>query len=112
MRLHHLPLHILHPLPQPARAKREPGAHPRPQDPLDDHCRPEFGLTAAAGQLAAARDSVKAFHALGHASWTYIQFPTTSDEEPLDKSNKDTVANLITCFQMGYLIIQCIARGV
>jgi hypothetical protein len=109
---------------------------------------PEFLLTAAAGQLAAARDSVKAFHALGHTSWTYrhgfyanmggfelqplngtpfpinskhilwlmsrgyIEFPTISDEELLDKSKKDTVAKLITCFQVGYLIVQCIARGV
>jgi hypothetical protein len=32
---------------------------------------PEFVLTAAAGQLAAARDSVKSFHALGHTQWTY-----------------------------------------
>ncbi|KAM0252813.1 hypothetical protein ACHAQJ_007552 [Trichoderma viride] len=109
---------------------------------------PEFLLTAAAGQLGAARDSVKAFHALGHTSWTYrhaffanmggfelqplngtpfpinskhilwlmsrgyIQFPAISDEELLDKSKKDTVAKLITCFQVGYLIVQCIARGV
>lgn len=109
---------------------------------------PEFLLTAAAGQLAAARDSVKAFHALGHTSWTYrhgfyanmggfelqplngapfsinskhilwlmsrgyIQFPTISDEELLDKSKKDTVAKLITCFQVGYLIVQCIARSI
>lgn len=32
---------------------------------------PEFVLTAAAGQLAAARDSVKSFHALGRTKWTY-----------------------------------------
>ncbi|KAK4069227.1 hypothetical protein Trihar35433_5806 [Trichoderma harzianum] len=109
---------------------------------------PEFVLTAAAGQLAAARDSVKAFHALGHTSWTYrhgffanmggfelqplngapfrvnskhilwlmsrghIQYPEISDEELLDKSKRDTVSKLITCFQVGYLIVQCIARGV
>ncbi|UKZ56782.1 hypothetical protein TrVGV298_010623 [Trichoderma virens] len=109
---------------------------------------PEFLLTAAAGQLAAARDSVKAFHALGHTSWTYrhgffanmggfelqplngtpfpvnskhilwlmsrghIRYPEISNEELLDKSKKDTVSKLITCFQVGYLIVQCIARGV
>ena len=32
---------------------------------------PEFVLTAAAGQLAAARDSVRSFHAIGHTTWTY-----------------------------------------
>lgn len=32
---------------------------------------PEFVLTAAAGQLAAARDSVKSFHALNYTQWTY-----------------------------------------
>ncbi|KAJ5425342.1 hypothetical protein N7465_000412 [Penicillium sp. CMV-2018d] len=32
---------------------------------------PEFVLTAAAGQLAAARDSAKSFHALGVTTWTY-----------------------------------------
>ncbi|KAL7925762.1 hypothetical protein ACQKWADRAFT_329723 [Trichoderma austrokoningii] len=42
----------------------------------------------------------------------YIEFPTISDEELLDKSKKDTVAKLITCFQVGYLIVQCIARGI
>lgn len=42
----------------------------------------------------------------------YIEFPTISDEELLDKSKEDTVAKLITCFKVGYLIVQCIARGI
>ncbi|KAF2193614.1 hypothetical protein K469DRAFT_549960 [Zopfia rhizophila CBS 207.26] len=109
---------------------------------------PEFALTAAAGQLAAARDSVKSFRALGHSKWTYrhaffanmggfelipqdgapfrinskhihwlvsrkyIDFPGVSDEELWDKSKQDTLAKLITCFQVGYLILQCIGRVV
>ncbi|OQE20966.1 hypothetical protein PENFLA_c015G02143 [Penicillium flavigenum] len=108
---------------------------------------PEFVLTAAAGQLAAARDSVKSFHALGFTKWTYrhgffanmggfelvpadggpfrinskhihwlvsrgyISVPEVSDEELWDKSKQDTIAKLITCVQVAYLILQCIGRA-
>lgn len=107
---------------------------------------PEFALTASAGQLASARDSVKSFRALGCSKWTYkhaffanmggfelmpadggpfrvnskhmhwlitrnyIQLPEVSDEELWDKSKQDTIAKLITCFQVGYLILQSIGR--
>ena len=108
---------------------------------------PEFVLTAAAGQLAAARDSVKSFHALGATTWIYrhgffanmggfelvpaggafhinskhihwlvsrgyIEVPEVSDEELWDKSKQDTIAKLITCVKVAYLILQCIGRAV
>lgn len=51
-------------------------------------------------------------HIIWLMSRGYIEFPTISDEELLDKSKEDTVAKLITCFKVGYLIVQCIARGI
>ncbi|KAL5387546.1 hypothetical protein PMIN02_008081 [Paraphaeosphaeria minitans] len=40
----------------------------------------------------------------------YIQYPKITKKEVWDKSKQDTFTKLVTAFQGGYLIIQCIAR--
>lgn len=40
----------------------------------------------------------------------YIQYPKITKKEVWDKSKEDTFTKLVTAFQVGYLIIQCIAR--
>jgi hypothetical protein len=40
-----------------------------------------------------------------------IEYPQITKKEIWDKSKQDTVAKVITAFQVGYLIIQCIARA-
>ena len=108
---------------------------------------PEFVLTAAAGQWAAAKRSVDAFKSAGYEAWTmrhaffadmggievcppdfvpfrvnakqlhylvtkgYLSYPNILRKEISDKSKQDTVAKLITCTQIAYLILQCIGRA-
>jgi hypothetical protein len=49
-----------------------------------------------------------------HLHWLvsrgYLPFPNTSLKEIWDKSKQDTVGKLISCFQIGYLIVQCLGR--
>ncbi|KAF4769277.1 hypothetical protein HAV15_008549 [Penicillium sp. str.  len=51
-----------------------------------------------------------------HIHWLvsrgYIEVPEVSDEELWDKSKQDTIAKLITCVKVAYLILQCIGRAV
>ena len=108
---------------------------------------PEFVLTAAAGQWAAARRSVEEFKGTGYQAWTmkhafftdigsiqiyppdfvpfrvnakqlhylitrgYLPYPNILLKEIWDKSKQDTVAKIITCTQISYLILQCIGRA-
>lgn len=50
-----------------------------------------------------------------HLHWLvsrkYLPFPDMPLKEILDKSKQDTVAKLISCFQIGYLIVECIGRA-
>lgn len=41
----------------------------------------------------------------------YLPFPDVTLKEIWDKSKQDTLAKLISCFQIGYLLIQCIGRA-
>ena len=108
---------------------------------------PEFVLTAAAGQWAAAKRSVKDFKGAGYLAWTmkhaffadmggievnppdfvpfrvnakqlhylitkgYVPYPNILLTEIWDKSKQDTIAKIITCVQITYLILQCIGRA-
>lgn len=108
---------------------------------------PEFVLTAAAGQWAAAKRSVEAFRGAGYEAWTmkhayfadmggievtppdfvpfrvnakqlhylitkgYLPYPNILRKEISDKSKQDTVAKIVTCIQITYLILQCIGRA-
>jgi hypothetical protein len=42
----------------------------------------------------------------------FVDYPTISRKEVWDKSKQDTFTKVITAFQVGYLIIQCIARAI
>jgi hypothetical protein len=50
-----------------------------------------------------------------HLHWLvsqkYLAFPDITQKEIMDKSKQDTVAKLISCFQIGYLIVQCLGRA-
>ena len=108
---------------------------------------PEFVLTAAAGQWAAAKRSVADFKGAGYEAWTmkhaffadrggievnppdfvpfrvnaqqlhylvskgYLPYPNILRREISDKSKQDTIAKIITCIQITYLILQCIGRA-
>jgi hypothetical protein len=49
-----------------------------------------------------------------HLHWLvsrrYLAFPDIPPKEIWDKSKQDTVAKLISCFQIGYLMVQCFGR--
>lgn len=108
---------------------------------------PEFVLTAATGQWAAAKRSVEDFRRAGFEAWTmkhaffadmggieinppdfvpfrvnakqlhylvtkgYLPYPNILRKEIWDKSKQDTIAKVITCVQIAYLILQCIGRA-
>ena len=108
---------------------------------------PEFVLTAAAGQWAAAKRSVDDFNKSGFEAWTmkhaffadmggieinppdfvpfrvnakqlhflvtqgYLSYPNILRKEIWDKSKQDTIAKVIICVQIAYLILQCIGRA-
>ncbi|KAF8435595.1 hypothetical protein BGX38DRAFT_1333209 [Terfezia claveryi] len=40
----------------------------------------------------------------------YLPFPDIREEDIVDKSKQDTIAKIVTSFQVGYLILQCIGR--
>ncbi|KAK6538119.1 hypothetical protein TWF694_011001 [Orbilia ellipsospora] len=40
----------------------------------------------------------------------YLDYPETTTREIEDKSKQDTVAKVITCLQIGYIMLQCIGR--
>lgn len=50
-----------------------------------------------------------------HLHWLvkndYLPYPETTTLEIRDKSKQDTLAKIITCFQIGYLILQCVGRA-
>lgn len=41
----------------------------------------------------------------------YIEYPNVTQEELWDKSKQDTITKVITCFQIGYLVLQCLGRA-
>ncbi|KUJ14219.1 uncharacterized protein LY89DRAFT_784208 [Mollisia scopiformis] len=41
----------------------------------------------------------------------YLPFPDVTSAELADKSKQDTVAKVVTCFQIGYLVLQCLGRA-
>lgn len=41
----------------------------------------------------------------------YLPFPDVTSAEPANKSKQDTVAKVVTCFQIGYLVLQCLGRA-
>ncbi|KAL8901347.1 MAG: hypothetical protein Q9207_005242 [Kuettlingeria erythrocarpa] len=41
----------------------------------------------------------------------YLEYPTVTQKELWDKSKQDTVTKVITCFQIGYLVLQCLGRA-
>lgn len=41
----------------------------------------------------------------------YLRFPEVTSAEMADKSKQDTVAKVVTCFQIGYLVLQCVGRA-
>ena len=41
----------------------------------------------------------------------YVEYPRLSRKEVWDKSKQDTFTKVITAFQIGYLIVQCVARA-
>ena len=109
---------------------------------------PEFPLTYAAGQWSRAKQSVEAFHKLGHKDWhmrhaffadmggfvfcardgnpfplnatqlhwlimhNFVEYPKITREDIWDKSKQDTFTKVVTAFQVGYLIIQCVGRAI
>jgi hypothetical protein len=42
----------------------------------------------------------------------FVEYPSISREEVWDKSKQDTFTKIITTFQMGYFILQCMARAI
>lgn len=42
----------------------------------------------------------------------YIEYPKITKKEIWNKSKQDTFTKIVTAFQVGYLIIQCIARAI
>lgn len=42
----------------------------------------------------------------------FVEYPASTSKEVWDKSKQDTFTKVITAFQIGYLIIQCIARAI
>jgi hypothetical protein len=41
----------------------------------------------------------------------YLPFPDTISKEMEDKSKQDTIAKVVACFQIGYLVPQCLGRA-
>ncbi|CAI6309122.1 unnamed protein product [Periconia digitata] len=42
----------------------------------------------------------------------YVEYPKITRQEVWDKSKQDTFTKVVTAFQVGYLIVQCIARAI
>lgn len=42
----------------------------------------------------------------------YIDYPEITKDELWDKSKQDTITKIITCFQIFYLVLQCLGRAV
>ncbi len=67
------------------------------------------------GFLFVPRDSEPFPITSKHLHWLisrrYLPFPDITSKEIWDKSKQDTVAKLISCFQVGYLMIQCLGRA-
>ncbi|KAL8723806.1 MAG: hypothetical protein Q9181_007182 [Wetmoreana brouardii] len=42
----------------------------------------------------------------------YLEYPDITKEELWDKSKQDTITKVITCFQISYLVLQCVGRAV
>jgi len=41
----------------------------------------------------------------------YLPFPGTTSADLADKSKQDTIAKMVACFQISYLILQCLGRA-
>lgn len=67
------------------------------------------------GFLLVPRDSKPFPVTSKHLHWLvsrrYLPYPEVSPKEIWDKSKQDTVAKLISCFQIGYLMVQCLGRA-
>lgn len=67
------------------------------------------------GFLFIARDSTAFPITSKHLYWLvsrrYLPFPEVPLRDIWDKSKQDTVAKLISCFQIGYIIVQCLGRA-
>ncbi|KAK6529719.1 hypothetical protein TWF281_008882 [Arthrobotrys megalospora] len=68
------------------------------------------------GFVLVAEDFVRPFPATGlQLNWLiehgYLDYPETTTREIEDKSKQDTIAKVITCLQIGYIILQCIGRS-
>lgn len=54
---------------------------------------------------------VNAKHLHWLVSRKYLAYPEVTVKEICDKSKKDTVAKILSCFQLGYLVVQCLGRA-
>ncbi|KAI9808922.1 MAG: hypothetical protein M1827_007147 [Pycnora praestabilis] len=67
------------------------------------------------GFLLEPRDSTPFPITSRHLHWLlvqdYLPYPDVTTEEIWDKSKQDTIAKIITCFQIGYLVLQCLGRA-
>lgn len=67
------------------------------------------------GFLFVPRDSTAFPVTSKHLHWLvsrrYLSYPDVSPQEIWDKSKQDTVAKLISCFQIGYLMVQTLGRA-
>ncbi|KAK6339321.1 hypothetical protein TWF718_008742 [Orbilia javanica] len=67
------------------------------------------------GFVLQAEDFKRPFPATGRQlNWLithgHLDYPNTTTREISDKSKQDTIAKVITCLQIGYIILQCIGR--
>ena len=67
-------------------------------------------IPAAGGSGKPFRITAKHLHYLVQRK--YLDYPDVSQEELWDKSKQDTITKIITCFQIFYLVLQCIGRAV
>ena len=67
------------------------------------------------GFLFEPRDGIPFPVTSKHIHWLvsrgYLKFPNVDEKEIIDKSKQDTVAKLISCFQIGYLMVNCLGRA-
>lgn len=67
-------------------------------------------IPAAGGNGKPFRITAKHLHYLVQRK--YLDYPDITQEELWDKSKQDTITKVITCFQIGYLVLQCLGRAV
>jgi hypothetical protein len=77
----------------------------------------QHGSSADVGGCLIVPPTGKLFPGTGkHIYWLvtkgYLDFPNVTSAEMADKSKQDTIAKVATCFQISYLVLQCISRYV